>query len=76
MDKLPEKVQACLSEVKSLKEIVRGDLDLELVVLRMEQMEQLLEALAELKAAKEEMQRTAAECKAAAARKDLRSPIP
>ena len=62
--------------IETLKDMVRGDPDLELIARRMEQMELLLEGIAELKAAKDEVHQAAAESKVATMRQGLRDPLP
>ncbi len=73
---LSEQVRASLPSLDALREQVRGDPDLELVVERIEQMELLLEGMAELKAAEGQEQRAAAEAKMMANRQGLRGPLP
>ena len=73
---LPERVRASLPSLEDVREQVRGDPDLELVVQRLDQMELLLEGMAELTAAEGEAEHAAAEKKLTANRQGLRGPLP
>jgi len=73
---LPGQLRASLPPVSKLKEQVRGVPDLELIVQRVEQIELLLEGIAELKGARNDAERAAAEAKVAANRRSLGGPLP
>lgn len=73
---LLESVRASLPSVEKLKEQVRGNPDLELVAQRVEQIELLLEGIAELKGARNKAEQAAAEAKIAANRQYLRGVLP
>jgi hypothetical protein len=73
---LSERVHASLPSLDELRERVRGDADLELVLGRIEQVETLLVDLAKAKSAVDRMERAAAEAKVARAREDLTGTTP
>lgn len=72
---LPERVRASLLPIEKLKGQVRGDADLELVIQRVEQIELLLEGMAELRTATNDTERAAAEKKVAVHRLVLSEPL-
>ena len=73
---LSAKIRETLPRVEDLREQARGDSDLELVVTRIEQIEMLLEGLAERAGATGDGKRaTAAEAKIAANRRLLQGPV-
>jgi len=73
---VPKQLRASPSPVRKLKEQVRGAPDLELVVQRVEQIELLLEGIAEIESARNDAERAAAEAKVAANRRSLGGPLP
>lgn len=73
---LPERVRASLVPLDRLKEQVKGDADLEMVVRRVEQVELLLEGIAERKGARNDAERAAAEKKIAVNRLLLGESLP
>jgi hypothetical protein len=70
-----QQVRSSLSEVDSLKEKIRGDADLELVLQRVEQIEDLLAAMADLAGAPEGTPRPAAKAKVTGCRKALKASL-
>jgi len=68
-------LRACIPALEEVKKQVRGDPDLEMVIQRVEQIELLLEGIAELSAAGNATLRAAAELKVAANRQKLQGPI-
>jgi len=64
-ESLLEQVRECMPALDGIKEAAQGDVDLELVVARMEQIELLMEAMAEMRSAPDAAARSAAESKVA-----------
>ncbi|GEM_PF-2137995 len=73
---LSERVRTSLAPLDRLKEQVKGDADLELVVRRVEQIELLLEGMAELAGAGNDAERVAAGKKVAVNRLLLGESLP
>jgi len=72
---MPEEIRVSIPKLRELKGLVRGNPDLELVAARVEQIELLLEGIAELYAAATEDARQAAEAKVAEMRCKLRDTL-
>lgn len=72
---LLENVRASPPPVENLKEQVRGNPDLELVLQRVEQIDLLLEGIAELMGARKGAEQSTASAKIAANRQDLRGSL-
>ena len=74
-DNLIDQVRESLPEVRQYRDLVKGNPDLMLAVARIEQVEDLLEAVARMHAADGDQEKAAAEAKLKGARLHLLGPI-